>query len=315
MARAHTEADIREVCQKLYDTGGESAVTRVAVEKALMTRAVERGLEPTAGDHRTVSAVIAAMKAERRAARENAQAAASGDLGDFPLPAGLDPVLEQVRHIYRRAMREEAQRSESTTQIRVKHVEAQAAEAVAALRAETEALERDAATLAGQLDAAEAALVAAQSSLASISATQAARVEALEAQDRETRAQLSVVQQTVQETMAAGIDAEQRAQVSELSRAKALLDLALAAERNERLEVDLAEARSRAATEEARAREADSDRGVAQGQLTALKDHCAWLRDRVPPVSDPRQSNVGDMVTTGLPKRKRKSVGGPEGVL
>jgi hypothetical protein len=51
MARVHTEADIRAVCQHLIDTEGESALKRTAVQEGLKARAVERGLEPTAADH------------------------------------------------------------------------------------------------------------------------------------------------------------------------------------------------------------------------------------------------------------------------
>jgi hypothetical protein len=79
MGRIHTEADIRAVCQHLLDTEGERALTRTAVQAALKARAVERGLEPTAADHTAVSGIISAVKAELRAARELAQAAASQD--------------------------------------------------------------------------------------------------------------------------------------------------------------------------------------------------------------------------------------------
>jgi hypothetical protein len=310
MARVHTEADIRAVCQQLINAEGERGLTRTAVERALKALAEERGLGPSAGDHRTVSNVIAVMKAELRAARTHAQGGSSEGLEDFPLPAGLDPLLEQVRSLYRRAMSEEARRSASATEARIRRLEAQSAEDTANLRAEIEGLERDTAEQASRLDETETALVAARDALAALTAAQAESIKEFEARDRDTRTQLSMAQQAVQEAVAAGIDAEERARASELARVKAAGELEFTVERAKRLEHDLSDTRSRGAILETRARDAERERDTARGRLVALEGECEWLSRRVGLTVDGSELGEEESVPTNRPNEKAKRVGG-----
>jgi chromosome segregation ATPase len=309
MGRIHTEADIRAVCQHLLDTGGERALTRTAVQAALKARAVERGLEPTAADHTAVSGIISAVKAELRAARELAQAAASEDLQDFPLPDGLEPALEQVRRIYRRAMVEEARRSETGTQMRIRQIEAQATEQVATLRVEIEGRERDAEAQALQLDESETALDSVRASLASVSARLEERSVALQTLDRETRGQLSAVHERLQEATAARIASDERAHAAELAREKKASELAVAVERIERLEAEIAVRREAAKDDEKKVREAERARDLAQGRLTAIEEDCAHLRLHLDRPSDARQPSERRSRRTSASKEKAKSAG------
>lgn len=310
MTRVHTEADIRAACQQVIESDGERGLTRSAVEKILRERAAERGLEPTAGDHRTVSDVIRAVREERRTVRENTHASASDALDEVPLPEGLEPALEKVRRIYRHAMSEEARRSEAAAQARVRQAEVQAAEEAAALRAELETLERDGSVQAERLDEAEMALGAARESLAALSAEQAARMDALEARERDMRAQLASAQEAVREAVAARIDAEQRTHAIALDHTKAMLRLEQTGERVTRLEVDLAESRGSAASLATRTREAERDRDLALGRLAVLEDECAWLRSRLTPIAEAGEVDQQDAMPTGRSRKTTRAGGG-----
>jgi chromosome segregation ATPase len=310
MARVHTKADIRAVCQKLIDDGGESALTRPAVQAALKARAVELGLEPTAADTTAVAAIIAAVRREFRAEGETARAAASEGSVDFPLPDGLDPALEQVRRIYRRAMSEEARRNESGTQMRIRQIEAQAAEQVAAFRVEIEALEQEAEAQAIQLDESKSALETIRASLASVSAALEERTATLETLDRETRHQLSAIHERLQEATVERIASGERVHASELAHEKTRSELGVALGRIQRLEAELADRREAVKGDKAKVREAEHARDLAHGRLTALEEDCAWLRIRLERLADARPASEKGRGRTSLAKEKSKRVGG-----
>jgi DNA repair exonuclease SbcCD ATPase subunit len=312
MARVHTEADIRAVCQHLIDTEGESALKRTAIQEGLRKRAVERGLEPTAADHRAVSDVIAKLKAELRTARESARTEVGAE--DLPLPMGLESALQrharEVEGFCRHALGEAARQSEVGTQARLRQVQSECGEQLAALRADLEIVQQDAATQAAQLDDAESALAAARASLASVTAALNERTVALESLDRATRNQLSAVQERLHEATAARIASDEHAHTSELAREKTGSDLAVALERIERLESELADRREAAKSDEAKVREAERTRDLAQGRLTAIEEDCAWLRLRLERVSGARQASAKGSGRTSPSAEKTKRAEG-----
>lgn len=314
MARVHTEADIRAVCHHLIDTQGESALTRTAVQSGLKARAVERGLDPTAADHRAVSEVIAAIKAERRAARESALGQGAGGTDDGPLPGGLESALarhaEEVERICRQSLSEAARQSEIGTQARVRQVETESAERLAALRADLELLQHDAAIQAGQLDETETALAAARAALASVTAELEKRIENYNVQSHQMQLQLGAKDDTLYQVIWQRNAADERAHASELAHAKTTSELAVARERIEHLESELAEAREAAKLDAVKAREAERSRDVAQGRLTALEEECAWLRPRLESMPKGRSADVKASQPGGSAREKAKSAGG-----
>jgi chromosome segregation ATPase len=259
-----------------------------------------------------VSDVSAKLKQERRAARENARAGAGAH--DLPLPAGLESSLErharEVEGICRHALGEAARQSEVGVQARLKQVEAERAEQLAALRADLQNTQQDAAAQAGQLDDAESALAAARASLASVSAALEERTTALETLGCDARKQLSVVQELLQEATAARIASDERAHASELAHEKTVSELAIAVERIERLEAALADERETAKSDGAKVREAERTRDLAQGRLTALEEDCAWLRLRLERLSDARQPKERTTGRTGRSREKANNAAG-----
>jgi chromosome segregation ATPase len=314
MTRVHTEADIRAVCQHLIDTQGESALTRAAVQAGLKARAVERGLDPTAADHRAVSDVIAAVRAELRAARESAQGQAAAGAEDGPLPVGLESALarhaQEVERICRQSLIEAARQSEIGAQARIRQVETENAERLAALRGDLELVQHDAAIQAGQLDEAETALAAARAAQASTNAALEERIQAHNSQERETQLQLSAARDALFQAMADRAASDERAHVSELAHAKTTSELAAAREHIERLEKELAGAREAAKLDAAKVREAERSRDIAQGRLTALEEECAWLRPRLESMPKDRKDNEKPSRSTGSAREKAKSAGG-----
>jgi chromosome segregation ATPase len=310
MERTHDEADVREVCREVIHQEGEAALTFPNVKARLMERAVNRGKEPAAGDRGAILKIIKAVKAELDAARERARPSTAAPDGNLPLADGLAPAWEKVKQIYQHALTESARQYEMGAKLRIQQAESEADARVAELRLQVQTLSRETESHAGELDQLEVALNAERAAVATLTGELAERTRAMGALEEEARSQITHVQRGLEAATAARIISDQRAHEAELAHATVAGEVKLLSGLVERIETEVAQARCIASDNEARAREAERTRDLAQGRLTALEEECARLRARAEPSFDSAQPADADVTPKAHVKEKGASRAG-----